>query len=514
MLRIRFIIIVFGLFISNLSAQSNLGNDEIAKVGWLSISSDEFLERIEMTPQFNRQREKSNASLKLEFLYTLIAEKLWALEAENMDLDSMRAIKTALSSIEKLYVRDALFQEEVKNKIKVTEEMYIDGVIKNSKVFYVKYLFSSEYSKINSLSNSLEMGETFEELLEKNKQAEEQKEPIEVIYGDLVENIEDELFTLKIGENTKIVSADDGWYIFKLYDIKDREFDNEEEQVTKYVSQILEQRVGENIQNSFYKQFFQDFKVDVKKDLFFDIESELKSIFKSKIEIKKDSTENLLTIDAYDINLLTNNLGKGKLGNVFIEFEEEPIILSEFIEEFFFDGFQIQPTDINNLSRILNSKIRIFIERELLAREGYMRNLQNKSEVKKSMAMWKDYYLAQAYLSKIVEDIEINDSELSNYYEKEFSDHESKTYGELKNTMKRAIAFDKAYPKILDNTVATANTYKIEINSELLNNLKITNINTFAIRIMGFGGKITAVPLQKPFTDWVKKWINKPDILP
>ena len=232
------------------------------------------------------------------------------------------------------------------------------------------------------------------------------------------------------------------------------------------------------------------------------------------MEIKKDSSENLLTIDAYDINLLSNILGEEKLGKVFIEFEETPILLSKFIEEFFFDGFQIPPSDINNLSGILSTKIRIFIERELLAREGYKRNLQNTSEVKKSLAMWKDYYLSQAYLSNIVEDIEVKDSELSSYYEKEYSDHESKTYGELKSSIKRAIAFDKAYPKILDNTVFSANSYAIEINAELLNNLKITNINTFALRIMGFGGKITAVPLQKPFTDWVKEWVNKPEILP
>ena len=69
----------------------------------------------------------------------------------------------------------------------------------------------------------------------------------------------------------------------KLYDIKEREFDNEEEQVNKYVSQILEQRIGENIQNAFYKQFFQNFKVDVKKDLFFNIESELKRYFPDKV---------------------------------------------------------------------------------------------------------------------------------------------------------------------------------------------------------------------------------------
>ena len=48
-------LLIFGFCLTNLIAQTNLGDDEIAKVGWLSISSDEFLERIEMTPQFNKQ---------------------------------------------------------------------------------------------------------------------------------------------------------------------------------------------------------------------------------------------------------------------------------------------------------------------------------------------------------------------------------------------------------------------------------------------------------------------------
>ena len=514
MLKKRIIFLFFILLTANVISQNKLADDEIAKIGWLSISSDEFLERIEMTPQFNRHLNKSNSSLKIEFLYTLIAEKLWAIEAENLGLDSTAAIKTAISAIEKLYVRDALFNEEIRDKIVVTEEMYIDGVIKNSKVFYTKYLFSDDYSSISSLFNSLQNGISFEELLNTTGLIKDQKAPIEVIFGDLVENIENELFNLNIGEFTNIVGADDGWYIFKLYDIKDREFDNEEEQVTKYVSKILNERIGENIQNSFYKQFFKDQKIDVKKDLFFEIEKELTSIFKAKHEIKSDSSTNLLTIDAYDINYLKTKIGANKLNKIFIDFDRDPITMSKFIDEFFFDGFQIPPSEVNNLSRILNTKVRIFIERELLAREGYKRNLQNKNEVKKSIAMWKDYYLSQAYLSKMVEDIEINESELHTYFEKEYSKIESKTYDELKNTIKRAIAFEKTYPKILDNTISSANSYPIEINDKLLKDLKITNINTFAIRIMGFGGKITAVPLQKPFTEWVKKWIKKPEILP
>lgn len=611
---IRQIIIFFTLFSINSIAQNNLTDTEIAKIGWLTITSEEFLERIEMTPQFNRQIDKFSPSLKLQFLYTIIAEKLWALEAENMDLDTTEAIKTAISSIEKLYVRDALFQKEIKDKILITEEQYIKGVVKNSKSYFIKYLFSDNLDTINSQFTQLKNNIPFEELLEKMSKEDEQNEPIEVVFGDLIEPIENDLFNRAIGEITDIHVADDGWYIFKVYDIKEREFEDEEEQVTKQVIKTLEQRVGENIQNEFYREFFSKYKVDINRELFLNLSESLKKIFQRKEGLRKIKSTNLLTIDAYDILEIKTELGNEKLNRIFIEFDEKPLTLNTFIKEFFFDGFQIPPIDIDNLNQILNTKIRIFIERELLAREGYKRNLQNTAGVKNNVEMWRDYYLSQAYLSNLVENVDVSEEELNNIYESEYKSKNylekinvaeilvntyeeavkvydsilagedfnkaaqkysvrewskndggilgyqpvgklgaigkvaenlplnevsqpfksedgysvikvidrkkeaiqppSKSMAEISNAIKRKIAFEKAFPRILENTINAANENNIEINVDLLSKLNITNINTFAIRIMGFGGKITAVPLQKPFTEWVDKWIKKPDVLP
>lgn len=614
--RLRQIIII--IFFTGLSiytnAQNSLTDTEIAKVGWLSITSEEFLERIEMTPQFNRHIDKFSSSLKLQFLYTIIAEKLWALEAENMQLDTTEALKTAISAIEKLYVRDALFSEEVKDKIKITEEQYINGVVKNSKIYLVKYLYSTNLDDINSQFTQLKNNIPFESLLENMSKEDEQKEPIEVVFGDLIDPIENDLFNRNIGEFTDIHIADDGWYIFKVYDIKEREFEDEEEEVKKHVIKTLEQRVGEKIQNEFYRNFFSGHKVDVNTELFLNLSESLKNIFQRKEDQRNIKSTNLLTIDAYDILKIKSEFGNEKLNNIFIEFQENPITLNTFIKEFFFDGFQIPPIDINNLNQILNTKIRIFIERELLAREGYKRNLQNSAEVKTNVAMWRDYYLSQAYLSNLVENIDVSEEEIKNIYELEYKSKNylekinvaeilsnsyeeaekvynsilagedfskaaqkysvrewskseggelgyqpvkslgtigniaeelsinevskpfksedgysvikvidrkkeaaqpvSKSIDEISNTIKRQIAFEKAFPRILENTITTANENNIEINIDLLTKLRITNINTFAIRIMGFGGKITAVPLQKPFTEWVNKWIKKPDVLP
>ena len=66
-----FIVIFFLLFITvELYSQSFI-DKSVARVGNLTISDQEFLERYEMTPGFNRHRKSTIESQKIEFLIFL-----------------------------------------------------------------------------------------------------------------------------------------------------------------------------------------------------------------------------------------------------------------------------------------------------------------------------------------------------------------------------------------------------------------------------------------------------------
>ena len=69
---IRFLLITLVLLNTFLVAQ----NKPLAKIGDRIISKDDFRFRYEMTPRMKTSMNKD--SLKHEFLYSLVAEKLWA----------------------------------------------------------------------------------------------------------------------------------------------------------------------------------------------------------------------------------------------------------------------------------------------------------------------------------------------------------------------------------------------------------------------------------------------------
>jgi hypothetical protein len=73
----------------------------------------------------------------------------------------------------------------------------------------------------------------------------------------------------------------------------------------------------------------------------------------------------------------------------------------------------------------------------------------------------------------------------------------------------------KKYLNILtDYTAKLAKSYGVTINEDLLNTVEAPNLNVFAYRYLGFGGRIMAVPFTVPFMDWVEQWQKAEGIIP
>ena len=87
-------------------------------------------------------------------------------------------------------------------------------------------------------------------------------------------------------------------------------------------------------------------------------------------------------------------------------------------------------------------------------------------------------------------------------------------FEKFKEEYRSQLAFNKLNRKINDYTVSLALKYGVSIDINLLDNLEVTSIPAFAIRRLGFGGQVTAVPLLAPNTDWVKEWIQKQNQIP
>ncbi|MCX8011140.1 MAG: peptidylprolyl isomerase, partial [Ignavibacteria bacterium] len=81
-------------------------------------------------------------------------------------------------------------------------------------------------------------------------------------------------------------------------------------------------------------------------------------------------------------------------------------------------------------------------------------------------------------------------------------------YDEVKEKIRTNIFNKKFFEKKNKFIAQLAEKYIKKINYDLLNSIKTTSLNMFAYRFMGFGGRITAVPLLTRYTEWFDEWMK------
>lgn len=610
-MRLKLFKLIFYLILFNISSVFSQGIDEnyLAKAGHKTITTSEFIERYEMTPGFKRHVKGMEESTQLEFLFTLVAEKLFALEAMELRLDTTDVIRFSQRAFEKMFVRDALFQREVKNKISITDEEIILATIRNASRLYVNFLFSEDEEEINQLYNYLNQGVPFDSILAESPEKDEQLSPIQVTFGQLEERIEDSVFNLKIGDYTKPLLTPDGWYIFRLINRSENIFITEQDKddAMKTLIRIVEGRKLRKRQAEFYAEFFGKAKVDVNPAIFESLAQKISSLFeykKSNFNIKEGDPVHL---DAFDVIEIENQFGDDTLSMPFINLDEDPVVTGEFIRSIAFDGFNAADYKIGFIRAALDFTIRREIEHELFYREGIKRGYQNLPEVKNEVERWTDNYLFQKLQNEIVDSITVTNQEVKDYYElinqpkhfpvvvniievlttdlevvdtiltelhkgtdikliaakyseREFTKGRNGEFGrfpvtshgeigriaetmeigdiygplkvpegysifklidkseeyiepvkpfeQVKEQYRMDLMFDKARLKLIDYTYNLAVKHNIELNLDEFDNVEVTSLPSFGIRHLGFGGKITAVPILAPNVEWAYKWIQ------
>lgn len=599
-------IIIFLLLVRIWPASDTL----LVKIGSSGITLDEFQQRYELIPHTSRIGKKDINQKKQDLLYSLIAEKLWARNAEELKLDTSDVMQITFKIIEKMFVRDALYKIEITDKIKISDQEKIDGL---KKIYYnlqLDLIQQADSSKAFGIYNSIKSGNHFDSLKIKLSQP---ISPITVKYGEFVENVENELYSLEENQISKPIKSNTGWIIFKLIK-KEYEPISSRNQAVMSVEEIIRKRKTDELYNQFFEKFFKNKKIETDGVLFWSLVDRIAE------QLNKKKNENLIrdgemiSLEVNDLLKIEEHLGNDTLKMNFIKFDKSPITLKEFIRDLIFDGFSVDNIDLNFLSKKLNARVRLYIEHELLAQEGYERGLQNLPEVKQSISMWKDNYLAKILKNYLLDSIKVSDDELYEYYvnklknfngsitevniveilndsleviEKVLHEMEKGTdmrllasihtkrtwtksnggefgffpvsmYGDIgriaanmkigevygpiklpegysifklidkkeanldstisfediKYELRKNLFYQKSTKFFIDYTVKLANKYGIEINEQLLNSTEVLDMNLFVFRYLGFGGRITAVPMVLPFNEWYQPWIESKKLVP
>ncbi len=406
---LKYFLVVFVLIITtNIFAQDSV----IAKVGPLKITKEEFTERYELVPQLSKP--DGQTSNKYNLLYSLIAEKLWALEAEHENLDTALVMQTAYKSIEKMFVRDALYKIEIANKVKITDKEIFNDFKKYFSDLSVSGLIELDSASIYDDYNQLNSGIAFDSLVKiYNKVV----DTTLIKYGEMDENNENLFYGLKVNDYTAPVNTGNSWATFKLNDIKTKSYNSDDISVAaQKVKKVIGERKTEKVYDNYLNKFLEDMHVETDGDIFWRISDLLTNeLSNRKLEEAIPDSQNVSLKDE-DILKIESELGKEILKKPFIKFKKNPITTEVFLKQFLFDGFYLKKVDEKIVSGKLNTRVKTFIESELLAREGYRRGLQNLPEVRSQLDMWRLNYLAKLFKQKLIDSVKVTNDEAYQYY--------------------------------------------------------------------------------------------------
>ncbi|MBU1095602.1 MAG: peptidyl-prolyl cis-trans isomerase [Bacteroidetes bacterium] len=611
----KFLLLILLINFGLCQAQSSDKQKVIAKIGNKKITVQELKERFELTPHLVSKEQSGLEDKKNEMLYSIIAEKLWALEAEQQGFDNGEVMQSTFPVMEKMYLRDALYNKEVKNKVIMSKEDYAEAERRTKYNVLTRFLFVTEENEIKTLYNLLQSGISFDSLFILRE--EDKENAYEVEFGKMDRNVEDSLYKLMPGQYTSPIKSPNGWYIFFVDSLKQNVYKTQSEINTRdmNVRKTVESRAVNKAYMEFYNSFFKEQQINADGEIFWSFAKHITQLVKALAgELEKQETKGgKLALGDTDLPKIEKAFGTDSLNLVFIKFPENPISLKDFLHDFFFEGFQAISTNPEVIRGQLSSRVKYFIERELLARESLKQGLQNLPDVQYYREMWRDNYLGTLYKRDLLKDIKVTDEEAFERYsgnnnsiifpkqvniieiltdslevidiilkeldkgtdlrtlavkhtkrewtretggefgffpttaydeigriagtmnigdiygplktehgysifkligKKEENEKIPKPFEEIKNELKIQIGSEKLREKFVDKTAELAVKFGVSVDENILNSIKVNDLQMIVYRYMGFGGRIFAVPFTNTFTEWVKKWNDKKQSLP
>jgi peptidyl-prolyl cis-trans isomerase C len=414
------IITLFLLTSHSLRAQQNY----IAKAGNKEITKTEFRNRYELSPRILGDDTENEDSLKLDFLYSLIAEKLWALEASDKGMANSEEFRFYFTPVEKALIRDAVFKTEISDKVDVTQAEISRGTSEYLKILQIKALASGDSSKIENLYTLLKSVGSIDSLQSIRPDISKLVSTSEIRFGELKnEEIENRLYKLKLNEFTKPVKNGNIWFIFELENILPNTSAVSENKLQEDVKNIIRNRKIRDLYEDFYKKYFGSFNLRADEHLFVKISATFYNVISSDLQsLKQDSVSEAYYLSEKDINKVKELLGSAFLNKNLFDTPYGQVKVYDFLSDLTIVDVKFDTIDRSAVSMVLANELKRFMQQETIYRLGVKMGLANSEYVKSQMDAWKDNILAQLYKNSFNQQINVNDAEVENYYNNDLPD--------------------------------------------------------------------------------------------
>lgn len=407
--------IIFCLLIFDIA----LGQDEnkvLAKIGSDVITVEEFKNRFEFMPHLNYSNSNID-SVKNEFLFSLIAEKLWALEALGNRLDTSDVYQNSLKTLNYLLIKDELYKKEVESRISISNEEIAEGMARVKLILYVNWISSSDSAEISIIYNNLKTAASFDSILFLRKKTEFRQEPLKVTYGQIKDGyVEDVLYNTLPGNFTEPIRTEDGFIIFKVVDKEiNTAIDPATEHGKNIVLRRLRDRKTQKLGSEFINKLLGGRSVEVNRKSFNSFYEVINLLLTQK-KMESAASEEVFQLSDKDVFWMLSKIALVDLDEPFVLFADKQTKLKEFLYYLLYQKIVFPKLEKEALISVLNKVIRNFIEEQVLVNEAQKNSLDKLPSVKKDFEIWRSYYLARLLMDEFIDSIVISENEINKYF--------------------------------------------------------------------------------------------------
>ena len=313
-----------------------------------------------------------------------------------------------------MFVRDALYKKEISQKAAKAADSLLTLYLGKASEIWFTYIQARDEEEINNIFALLKKGVPFDSVYQAFASS---KDTLKTRIGDHDPDFEDKIFNLPEQSFTNPVSMDGIWYILKIVKKVTPVLTkmNGWEEEYKRLKKTAEERAEAIYYKEFMVNFFKDKKIRADGNLLKLFSDKVDDILNKKSLTRKSDTDKVYITN---INLIKieNEIDPAKLNSVYIDLNNKPVTLKDFILYFRFEPLGTAEVDPKSVMDLLNSKTRHFIEQELLAEEGLREGLDKLPSVENSFRMWRDNYYFYLLQNMFNDSTAVSDKEIFDYY--------------------------------------------------------------------------------------------------
>lgn len=440
-------------------------NEVVAEIGNLKITVEEFIYSYEFGPAFPKKQQDS----KLTHINYMINEKLLALEGVETGVMDNDYPKDIYKDIESDLAAEEMFKKEIAPKV-VVNNFEIEKVIDKKQTEYqLRWLYSNDQITIGKYFNLINTGTKFDSIFNNHLNDSvslDERQLKSSLYNIYVKNPEfaQIIDTLKPGVISNPIHTDDGWYIIKIDNIWKSLIINETEYdklKSESINAITKSKM-DILSDQYVKELFANENPIIKRDVFNVLRSYLGKFILAPEKYSEFDLEIKLDLALTNLGL---KRGDKYPGLTLVECKSINLTLDEFIIWYKIREQNVKfiKDDLMRFSKSLEDLVWLMVRDKLVINQAYQKGYEKSDWVVKQSKWWKEKISYSAYQNELANSITLNSEEIK------LADSKSKSQSELLN--------EKLSKKILYKILELKKKYKVTINKNVLDDIKVSSEN-------------------------------------